>query len=234
MTKNGAVRSYLEDLLQSELQVGDPIPSERTLAMMFGVARMTARVAVDGLVADGRLRRVRPLGTFVSVPSPGPLGGTGGAVTEVIESSGEPHYRVLAAEMIDASEEVASALALGVGDRVEMVRRVRLAGEEPLAVESIHVPAGLWSTRGSRGQDRPVDVLIASQYGIRVDEGSEVIAATTLTSCAARTLHVPDGSPGLMLRRVSFAARKPVAFSVSTYRADRCRLLVEFPRATGL
>lgn len=89
MAKYAVVRDYLEDLLESELKPGDPIPSERSLADRFGVARMTVRAAVDRLVADGRLRRLRPIGTFVTVPPQQQVQLGAGTITEAVEARGE-------------------------------------------------------------------------------------------------------------------------------------------------
>jgi GntR family transcriptional regulator len=229
--KYAVVRSFLEELLESELKPGDPIPSERALASRFGVARMTVRHAVDRLVAEGKLRRVRPIGTFVTVPA-GQAGG--GTVTEAVEARGRRHrYQVIGRYTIDASEDVATALDLGVGERVHVVRRVRLDGEEPLGIESLHIPASLAPARDDpRTADQHVDEVLEQRYGLVVDEVKQIVEAAILPSGSARTLEVPAQSPGLVLRRRSFSGGTPVAFTVSTFRADRYRLHLDLPRGS--
>jgi GntR family transcriptional regulator len=231
--KYAVVRSYLEDLIEGELKPGDPIPSERTLATRFGVARMTVRHAVDRLVAEGRLRRVRPIGTFVTVPSDAVATTGAGSVTEAVEARGRRHrYQVIGRYTIDASEDVASALHLGAGARVHVVHRVRLAGEEPLAVESLHIPTSLAPAREDpRVADRDVDEVLQRRYGVVVDEVRQVVEAAIVPSGSARMLDLPAQSPGLVLRRRSFSGGTPVALSVSTYRADRCKLHLDFSPA---
>ncbi len=121
---------------------------------------------------------------------------------------------------------MATALGLGVGARVHVVRRIRLAGEDPLAIESVHFPASLAAT-GPRLSDHAVDDVLRQRYGVVVDEVKQVVEATVLQPGSARVLDVPELSPALTLRSRSFAQGTPVAFSVSTYRADRCRLHVD-------
>jgi GntR family transcriptional regulator len=158
-----------------------------------------------------------------------------GAVTEAIEARGRRHrYQVIGRYTIDASEEIATALQLDVGERVHVVRRVRLAGEDPLAIESVHIPASLAaSSDDPRLADRHVDEVLEQRYGVVVDEVKQVVEAAILPSGSARLLDVPERSPALIMRRRSFSGGTPVAFSISTYRADRCRLHVEYPRTAS-
>ncbi len=45
---------------------GQKIPSETTIAKQFGVARMTANKAINSLVSDGVLERIKGSGTYVT------------------------------------------------------------------------------------------------------------------------------------------------------------------------
>jgi GntR family transcriptional regulator len=229
LPKHAQVRSYLTGLIESELSPGDAIPSERTLATRFGVARMTVRHAVDRLVTEGVLRRDRPVGTFVTARAEQISLGSG-TVTEAIEAQGRRHrYRVIGRYTVDASADVAGGLSLPTGARVHVVRRIRLAAEDPLAVESVHVPAALTPTAPPLGHHDVADVL-RRRYGLVVDEVEQVVEVTTLSSGSARVLDVAEHSPALTVRRRSIAAGRPVAYAVATYRGDRCRLHVDAVR----
>ena len=56
----------LKFLHVSELESGEPIPSEVDIADTLGVSRMTANKAILGLVAEGRLLREKGRGTFLA------------------------------------------------------------------------------------------------------------------------------------------------------------------------
>ena len=57
VTKHQQLREILLDFIHG-LEPEAPIPSEREIAVKYGVARMTVRQAVESLVADGRLFKV--------------------------------------------------------------------------------------------------------------------------------------------------------------------------------
>jgi multiple sugar transport system substrate-binding protein len=65
---------HIEKTLRDEInrgvyKVNDKIPSENILPKRFNVSKMTVVKAIDGLVRDGILERVRGSGTFVSAKS---------------------------------------------------------------------------------------------------------------------------------------------------------------------
>ena len=67
-TKRAQVRTILEQLIDSELNPGDAIPSERALVVRLGVSRVTIRQAIADLVDTGALERVHGKGTYVTGP----------------------------------------------------------------------------------------------------------------------------------------------------------------------
>ena len=65
----GEIRAFvLEKLASGEWATGERIPSETELTARFGASRMTVHHALKALSAEGWLRRVKGLGTFVAPP----------------------------------------------------------------------------------------------------------------------------------------------------------------------
>ncbi|MDU6923041.1 GntR family transcriptional regulator [Franconibacter helveticus 513] len=135
------LEAFLTAQIQSgALKPGDALPSEMALCQQFGIARMTARKAVDYLVRQGKVERRRGQGTFVAeekaplriaLPLDRHL-----TSSEAITALNEPVVnRLICLERQAASRELAGQLGIRAGDEVWFMERLRLVGEVPFVFE---------------------------------------------------------------------------------------------------
>jgi len=234
--KYSQLREILLDLVESELDPDQAIPSEREMSARFGLSRMTVRQAVDHLVSEGRLYRVQGKGTFVARPKiemPLRLA----SFTQDMRARGlEPGSRDLDRRTDGASAHLARALQIGPDDPVHVIERLRTADGIPMAVERSHIPDAVAPGLADESlADRSLYDVLASTYGVLLDRGEQTIEAGIADPTDAALLDLPAGSAVLLLQRRSFAGDLPVEFAVSTYRADRYQLHValEVPRAVS-
>ena len=225
--RNSAVPRYhqLKEILrerirQGEWKPGDLIPSERELSETYGISRMTARQAVTDLVNDGVFYREQGKGTFVSQNriTQQLLRLTG--FTEDIRARGQrPSTRVLSAAMTPADESAAERLQVPLGTMICCLRRLRLADDEPLAIE-----VSLLSFKGCEGlvdedlEHQSLYQLLESKYGLSLAEAEQEIEAGLATGETAETLKIAIGSPVLFTRRTTYAERnRPIEYARSVY-----------------
>jgi len=122
---------------------GDRLPSDAELCERFAVSRMTARQAVQVLVSEGLVFRRRGRGTFLAATRVGRLLGSPLSFSESMRRRGlRASSTVLRAEVRAPAQEDVETLGLGVGDRVVVLERLRLADDVPMAIErAVLVPA---------------------------------------------------------------------------------------------
>ncbi len=227
------IQAQLVKMIQSgQLRPGDPLPSEDELSRACAVSRMTARHALQSLKNQGLASRHKGRGTFVSVPQVEKDIMHLAGFTAVMRASGlEPSSRVLVAETIPATDEVASRLHIEIGSPVFHLRRLRCADGIPVAVEEVWLPREQFP-----GLDK-IDFASASlyqtlreRYGIRVSRADEILEARTPTRLQAELLEIPRHASLLAITRTLWSGDgKPVEAAQSVYRGDRYRAVLAIP-----
>lgn len=214
--------------LREELAVGAALPPERRLAEELGVSRPTLRSALDQLVAEGLLSRRQGSGTFVSQPKVAqPLTLT--SFSEDMRRRGmRAGSRVLAFGLQPATDDVAEALGVTSRAPVWAVRRLRLADDEPMAIEDMQVPQAVLPRLSASDLEGRSFYDHLRAHGVELGVGMQAIEPGTTDELESRLLHVAVSSPVFRLERVTHSRHgEPVELVRSVYRGDRYRLLAE-------
>lgn len=216
------LRRVLLDHIDANLQVGDPVPSERELADTLDISRMTARRALAALMEEGRVEREVGRGTFVSAPRirmPIRLS----SFTEDMRARGfTPGSHTLSFATVPA--EPADVLDLDTDERVHVIRRLRTADGVPMAIELVALTAGLAPDLTEAELENGSLYSVLAARGIVFDGGEQTVRARTVTPEEARLLHVPAHAAVLHLSRTSTWRGRTVEHTVSSYRGDRYEL----------
>ncbi len=243
MTKQRETKEQVLGLIES-LGMGEAIPSERQLSADLGVSRLTVRAALDELVRDGFLIRRRGSGTFVSEPKIAQEL-TMTSFTEDMRRRGmKPGSRTLGLEVVQAGARLGRFLHVSPSEPVVVIKRLRLADRETMAIETLHVPEAI--VPGLTGEDlenHSFYELLEERYGVVVAGGSQTIEPTVTNEEESDALGVPLHSPAFLFERFSQdAGGNVVEFVHSIYRGDRYRIVTDLstqpearePRVDGL
>jgi len=228
VTKQRETRERVLELIES-LGAGDAIPSERQLGIDLGVSRLTVRAALDELVREGYLVRRRGAGTFVAEPKVAKGMDITSFSDDMRERGLTPGSRTIDLRLVPAGARLGRILHVSPSEDVVAVKRLRLADREPMAIELLHVRAGL--VPGLTGEDlerHSFYELLAERYGITIVGGTQTVEPTVTNEEESQALGVPLHSPALLFERVTrSAAGDVVEFTSSTYRGDRYRIVTE-------
>jgi GntR family transcriptional regulator len=208
------IEAALERAIASgSLAPGDRLPSERDLALRFGVSRMTLRQALGALEQQGRLVRSKGRygGTFVAEPKL-ELAGTA-ALSDQLRGLGvAAGARVLSAREVDGEIEIV---------------RVRLANREPVALER-----GTYAADAFPGLlDHPLDGslydLMREHYELPV-RAIERLEPALARADEAEALGIAPGAPVMLVRRTAYSASgRAVERSRDVFRCDRTAVVWE-------
>ncbi|SDR22298.1 GntR family transcriptional regulator [Rhizobiales bacterium GAS191] len=201
------------------LRAGEAIESERRLATLTGMSRVTIRHAIEELLREGMLSRRHGSGTYVAERIDQPLSMLSSFTEDVRMRGGRAGSIWISRETVPPTPHEAFALGLRPNKLVVRLRRVRTANNEPLAIENAVVPAELLPS--------PELVTISlyaalAKLGHRPATGVQRLQATLASIEEAKLLGVLAGSAILRIERRGFLANgRPVEFTTSAYRGDR-------------
>ena len=199
------------------------MPTEAELAQRYQVSRITAKRALDELVRQGRAFRQQGRGTFVAQTRIRDISGFG-SFTEDMKARGlVPSAKVLEFRQTDADADTQKRLQLAKGEQVYFLKRLRLANDEPVAVETAYLPCRLCP--GLINEDlsgNSLYAVLAAKYQIVPTWADAEFEARIATKEEAALLGMGANKPVLSARRVTYSANYDIIEAVtSVYRGDR-------------
>ncbi|HTV06284.1 MAG TPA: GntR family transcriptional regulator [Acidobacteriaceae bacterium] len=210
-----------------QLKPGNPVPSERELARLHKVSLMTARHALSELARDGIVERRHGVGTFVAPPRVqfNKLLG----YTEQMASLGlTANSRVITCGIVTREHEIAARLGMAPTARLGKVERVRLAGDEPVALETCYWSADEFPNLVNAPLERlSLFGVMEREFGVGLAYSDEEIDATDADLRLADILAITRGSPLLRIRQLIFSTKsRATVYVVGFYRSGRHTLRV--------
>jgi GntR family transcriptional regulator len=198
---------------------GRPLPAQHELAGQFGVSVMTLRQALQLLTDDGLIEARHGSGTYVAARYAYDLGHLRSFASDLGAQGAGITTVLLAAEAVTPPADVGARL--GAPGEVFRLRRLRLAGGQPLIVQTSYLPAALAQAVEPEDLGHRGLYAILAQHGLAVTRASETISATTLGPDDARDLARAAASPALLSHQVSFTeAGVPVVDDHALLPAD--------------
>ena len=213
----------------------DDFPGELTLVREYGVSRHTVRSALSDLRAEGlvvaeRGRRPRlaahdlitqPLGTLYSLFA-------------LVEQAGLRQRSIVRARDVRADGVVADRLNLEASTPLFHLERLRLAGDEPLALDSVWLPADLAAPllEADFTHTALYDEL-ARRAGVRLAGGHEHVRAVVPSATEQGLLGLPRSVGALAIDRLGYAGDRPIEWRHTLIRGDRFSLTADFSQRTG-
>lgn len=228
MTKQDAARERVRDMIE-QLAIGEAIPSERQLCVDLGISRLTLRAALDELVREGYLVRRRGSGTFVSDPKIAPELAMTSVGEDMVRRGVAASSKTLDLSIMPAGARLGRVLRVSPSEPIVVAKRLRLADELAIALETLHLRASL--VPGLSASDLEGDSfnqLLSDRYGIVIASGYQTIEPIVTSAEESVELGWPPCSPAFLFERTTKSdSGEIVEFVRSIYRGDRYRIMSE-------
>lgn len=215
-------------------QQSDRFHTDHELSEQFDVSRMTVRQAIQELVDEGYLRRVRGSGTFVCAPKIDEQFSPAMDFIDQWSANGRPlNLRVLRCAQEPASAAVARQLDVAPGVPVWSILRLRTVKQVPISIDYRYVRVDRIA-QIDPGQVEAGSLLELIGQQVELAYGNLQIEGGAVQAEHADYLSLLPGDPVLTRHLVYFDTQdRPVMAGISHYRADQVRYSVRVPLRNG-
>lgn len=216
------IKELKGQIKRNEYEAGQMIPSESELMGLYGVSRMTVRLAIDSLEKEGYVKKIQGKGTFVRSRKIVQELNTISSWSESLRSQGiKAETFILKKEEREADQAVADELNIDVGQKVYYVERIKTSDGEPVGWARIWILKDKVPGFLDKALHESVYDIFENEYHIELVSAVEIVEARAATAKVGELLHVPEGFPLLEVTRVTYDGEGD-SFELSriTSRAD--------------
>lgn len=205
--------------------------SETAVAARFGVSRMTARRALEGLASRGLLRREHGRGSYVTALRLVEAFTPTMKVDRGWRAMGlDVQIRVLHFDRVQPADDVLWRLGLRSGAQVLHIRRVRTVSGEPVALDDRWITSRVADAAALVPEDAAGSVLDALWRAGPLAHADWEVEARPAAPEEAALLAIAPGAPVLLrTMRYTTPTGDVAAVGTSMHRADRMRYALRLP-----
>lgn len=215
-----------DDLLgkikDSTYKIDEMIPKETDLALEYEVSRPTVRQAIQALVDEGYLDRVKGKGTFVKNNK------ITQDFTNIIKSFNDdmkskgitPKTKVISSDLVDCPEHVKNALHLKSNSKVIKICRLRYADNIPAVLVNTYLPYdGLEDLMGINFTSVSLYSCL-EKLGYKINKVSRILEMKISDELSASLLNISCGDPLFFFKTTGYHNDLPLEYSEAWYNGN--------------
>ena len=222
-----------QQIQQGKLQPGDQMPTEAALCEQFGVSRGTVRQAIQMLVQEGLVEREQGRGSFVRKPRQRAFF-TLTSFREDMQRQGiTPETKILAQEIIPATDSIAQRLDIEPGEPVIHIKRLHLAQGNPILYDRRVLAQALCPHLLEEDlATASIHELLIEKYRIPLLRTVHIMEVHLLDEEEAALMETEVGAPAFFVDRLTYTTgpegERPAVWYQALYRGDAYHFRAEF------
>jgi GntR family transcriptional regulator len=217
-----------------QAETGSSFPTELELCEQFDISRPTVRQAINELVVEGYLQRIKGKGTFIAEPriKQDFLIVLKSFTEEMQEKGLIPKTKVLGVEKELCDEKVSKALNISVGSEVIHLKRLRFANNIPIVLVVTFLPPEKLPDILSRDfENESLYRIIEQDYGYTIDRATRTLEAWVAGEDEAELLEIKEGDPIQFIETIAYLTDgTPIEYSLAQYRGDKSEFTFELKK----
>ena len=221
-----------EQILTGKFKIGDKIPSERELCLMFGVSRITVRQAINEAINEGLLFTVQGKGTFVADYSGHKIEQGLSRITpfkESIASAGlSAGTKLLNFQIQPVDFIIHKILNIDLGKMVFNLNLLGTANEEPVVFYQSFYDVKLGSKLYRKAQEKVEKGMVFSTLDLYQDTGltpycaDQTFEALNADQSLAEVLQIQVGTALFLITSIIYSQKNvPIEYKKAYYRSDK-------------
>lgn len=203
MTKYTKIYNHVLNNYIKKLEINDMIPFELDLAEEFQVSRMTVNKAINSLVDEGYLKRIKGKGTFIVAKSSNntkDLGELYSYSEDMQKRNVKPVTKILDYEYIEkADDDNIKIMGLNEDDSLHKIVRLRYLNEKPISIDYTFISTKYVEDLDYSKLSDSMLVYYEKEMGIKIGYEDQEIKAAIADSELSGLLQIETGSPLLRI-----------------------------------
>lgn len=212
------------------LMPGEMISSEKELVQQFNISRPTVRQAINELVAEGLLTRIKGKGTFVAKRQLSQWSlESMTSFADDMSKKGVPHStKVLQIDVVDSESMLYSTFHLEQA-KYFRVERLRFINMQPIAIVTTYVPCFMApELEQDQLEQNSLYDLIRHKYKRKISHATRELIASHASVEDAHQLGLEPMSAIQLVKTIGYLDRdKAFEYTIARYRGDASSFLVK-------
>ncbi len=227
-------KQILEKIIHNEFSINDQLPNELDMVELFDISRSTVRQAINELVSEGYLYRIKAKGTFISHPKVDEsfFQQLESFNNEMIRKGLKPSTKVLALKKVTGNVEMNTQLSLPLERPLIYLSRLRYANEEPVVYLETYLSGEFENLLKEDFAAQSLYSILEEKYNLRIERAIREIEAVNANPQEKKYLNLDKNNAICLVKTIAYANNGiPIEYSIARYRGDRNKFKVELVRS---